>query len=94
MTQTPPPIPPTASSFVVLDLDMPERPTLAEASDYATALRMLEAAQERFYDQIEANGEGGSRARMALTLAPRDDAGDIGPACHWAITNGLRPAPR
>jgi hypothetical protein len=94
MTETAPPIPPTAPSFVVLDFDMPDRPPLAEAGDHETALRMLETCQERFYDQVAANGEGGSRVRLALMLAPRDAAGRIGPTCHWAITNGIRPLRR
>lgn len=96
MTPTPPPVPITAPGFVVLDLDLdlPDRPPLAEADDYEAGLHMLAAVQEEFYDQLDANGEGGHRVRLALTLAPRDATSTIGPACYWSIINGMRPAER
>ncbi len=94
MTPTPPPVPTIAPGFVVLDLDLPERPPLAEADDYKAGLHMLTAVQEEFYDQLDANGEGGHRARLALIVAPIDATGAIGPACYWAIINGMRPAER
>ena len=94
-TQSPlPPIPTTVPGFVVLDLDLPDRPPLAEASDYEAGLLTLAAVQAGFYDQLDANGEGGGRVRLALTLAAIDAGGAIGPPCHWAIINGLRPAQR
>ena len=93
MTQTPPP---TAggSGFVVLDLELPERPPFGHAGDLDAALGLLASVQEEFYDQLEANGEGGFRAELALSIAPVDAAGAIGPACYWAIINGMRPADR
>ena len=94
MTPTPPPVPTTASSFVVLDLDLPDRPPLAEAGDYDAGLLALAAVQEEFYDQLDANGEGGARVRLALILAPVDATGTIGAPCYWAIINGMRPAQR
>ena len=94
MTPTPPPVPTTAGSFVVLDLDLPDRPPLAEAGDYDAGLLALAAVQEEFYDQLDANGEGGVRVRLALTLAPVDAAGTISLPCYWAIINGMRPAER
>jgi len=89
MTANPPPVP----GFVVLDFDLPDRPPLAAAGDYAAGLLTL-AVQEAFYDQLDANGEGGARVRLALTLAPVDVTGAIGPPCYWAIINGMRPAER
>lgn len=94
MTTTPPPVPTTPPGFVVLDLDLPDWPPLAEADDYEAGLHMLAAVQEEFYNQLDANGEGGHRVRLALTLAPRDATGTIEPACYWAITNGIPPAER
>ena len=94
MTPTPPPVPTTAGSFVVLDLDLPDRPPLAEAGDYDAGLLALAAVQEKFYDQLDANGEGGARVRLALTLAPVDATGTVGQPCYWAIINGMRPAER
>ncbi len=94
MTPTPPPVPPTVPGYVVLDLDLPDRPPLAEAGDYEAGLLTLAAVQEEFYDHLDANGEGGARVRLALTLAPVDATGTIGPPCHWAIINGMRPAQR
>ena len=77
-----------------LDLDLPDRPPLAEAGDYEAGLRTLAAVQEGFYDQLDANGEGGGRVRLALTLAPIDAGGTISPPCHWDIINGIWPAQR
>ena len=57
-------------------------------------LLALAAVQEEFYDQLDANGEGGARVRLALILAPVDATGAIGPPCYWAIINGMRPAHR
>ena len=91
MTQTPPAVPTTVPGFVVLDLDLPDRGPLAEAGDFEAGLQMLAAVQEEFYDQLDANGEGGAGVRLALTLAPLDASGTIGPPCYWAIINGLRP---
>ncbi len=42
------------------------------ADDYEAGLCMLAVVQEDFHDQLDANGEGGSRVRLALTLAPID----------------------
>lgn len=94
MTQTPPPVPTTTPGFVVLDLDLPDRPPLGEADDYDAALPVLATVQETFYDQLDANGEGGHRARLALIVAPIAPTGAIGPACYWAVINGMRPSQR
>ena len=57
----------------------PARPApLAEAGDYDAGLLALAAVQEQFYDQLDANGEGGGRVRLALALAPVDATGLIG----------------
>ena len=93
MTQTPPPRA-AGSGFVVLDLELPGRPPLGHAGDLDTALGVLAGVQEEFYDQLDANGEGGFRAELALSIAPVDATGAIGPACYWAIINGMRPADR
>ena len=93
MTQTPPP-PAGGSGFVVLDFELPERPPLGTAGDLDAALDVLAGVQEEFYDQLDANGEGGFRAELALSIAPVDPTGTIGPACYWAIINGMRPADR
>lgn len=79
MTSTPPSVPTTTYGFVVLDLDLPDRAPLAEAGDYEAGLHKLAAVQEEFYDQLDADGEGGSRVRLALTLAPVDGTGTVGP---------------
>ena len=92
MTRTPPPA--AGSGFVVLDFELPERPPLGYAGDLDAALEVLAGVQEEFYDQLDANGEGGFRAELALSIAPVDATGAIGPACYWAIINGMRPADR
>ncbi len=91
---TNPPVPATTHGFVVLDFELPDRPSLGHAEDYAAALRALTAVQEQFYDQFDANGEGGHNPELALAIAPVDATGTIGPACSWAIINGMRPAER
>ena len=93
MTQTPPPTA-AGSGFVVLDLELPERPPLGHAGDLDAALGVLAGIQEQFYDQLDANGEGGFRAELALSIAPVVATGVVGPACYWAIINGMRPADR
>ncbi len=94
MTCSLPPVPTTAPGYRVLDLDLPDRPPLAEAEDYDAALRLLTGVQEAFYDQLDANGEGGGPVRLALVLIPVDATGAVGPPCYWAIINGMRPAAR
>ncbi len=91
MTQTPPVHGP---GFVVLDFELPERPPLGHAADFGAALDVLAAVQGEFYDQLDANGEGGHHPELALSIAPVDATGGIGPACYWAIINGMRPAQR
>ena len=93
MTQTPPPTA-AGSGFVVLDLELPERPPLGHAGDLDAALGVLAGVQEEFYDQLDASGEGGFRADLALSIAPVDVTGVVGPPCYWAIINGMRPADR
>ena len=93
MTQTPPPTA-AGSGFVVLDLELPERPPLGHAGDLDAALDVLAGVQEEFYDQLDANGEGGFRAELALSIAPVDATGAIAVACYRAIINGMRPADR
>lgn len=93
MTQTPP-TPATGAGFVVLDFELPDRPALGHAGDLDAALDVLAAIQHEFYDQLDDNGEGGFRAELALSIAPVDTTGTIGPACYWAIINGMRPADR
>jgi len=89
MTSTPPPIP-TTPSFVVLDADLPNHPLLGQADDYDAALHVLAAVKEEFYDQLDANGEGGHTAELALSLAPIDVTGTVGPPCYWVTINGIR----
>jgi hypothetical protein len=73
----------------------PPRPaTAAETGDHDAGLLALAAVPASFYDQLDANGEGGARVRLALTLAPVHVTGTIGPPCYWAISNGMRPAER
>ena len=93
MTQTPPPTA-AAAGFVVLDFELPERPPLGHAGDLDAALVVLAGVQEEFYDQLDANGEGGFRAELALSIAPVDATSAIGRACYWAVINGMRPAER
>ena len=93
MTQTPPPTA-AGAGFVVLDFELPERPPLGHAGDLDAALDVLASVQEEFYDQLDANGEGGLRAELALSIAPVDATGTVGPACYRAIINGMRPASR
>jgi hypothetical protein len=94
MPSTPPPVPTTTPGFVVLDAELPDRPPLGHAEDYDAARYVLAAVQEEFYDQLDANGEGGHTAQLALVLAPIDATGTIGPPCYWATINGMRPAER
>jgi hypothetical protein len=93
MTPTPPPASTTTAGFVVLDAELPDRPPLAEAGDYDAGLLTLAAGTGGVHDQLDANGEG-ARVRLALTLAPIDATGTVGPPCYWAIINGMRPAER
>ncbi len=44
------------------------------------------------YDQLDANGQGGHTAHLAL--APIDATGKLGPPCYWVTFNGMRPAQR
>jgi len=53
---------------------------------------VLAAVQETFYNQLDANAEGGHNAELALAIAPTDAIGTIGPVCYWAIIHGMRPA--
>lgn len=89
MTPTPPPIPTTTPRFVVLDAELPDRPPLGQAQDYGAALHMLNAVQEEFHDQLDANGEGGHCAQLALAVAPVDASGAIGRPCYWVTVNGM-----
>jgi hypothetical protein len=91
MTPPPPLVPVTAPGFVVLDLHVPGRPTLGEAGDYDAALLVLDAVQEQFYDQLDANGEGGNAIQLALVVAPVDATGAVGEPCYWSTVNGVRP---
>lgn len=94
MPPTPPRVPTTVPGFVVLDADLPDRPPLGHAGDYDAALCVLSAVQEEFYDQLDANGEGGHTAHLALALAPVDATGTLGPPCCRVTVNGMRPAQR
>jgi len=94
MTPTPPPVPTTVPGFVVLDADLPDRPPLGHAGDHDAALYVLSAAQEEFYDQLDAISGGGHTAHLALALAPIDATGKLGPPCYWVTINGMRPARR
>ncbi len=94
MTPMWPSVPTTTPGFVVLDAALPDRPPLAQADDYEAVLYVLAAVQEEFYDQLEANAEGGHTAGLVLSLAPIDATGTIGPPCYWAAINGMRPAAR
>ncbi len=91
MTPTPPT---TTPGYVVLDADLPDRPPLAHADDYDAALHVLAAVQAEFYDQLDANGEGGHTAQLALALATIDATGTIGRPFLFETINGMRPAPR
>lgn len=94
MTPTPPTVACSGSGFVVLDLELPERPPLGHAGTLDAALGVLAGVQEKFYDQLDANGEGGFQAELALSIAPVDATGTVRPGCYWAIINGMRPADR
>ena len=82
------------AGYLVLDPDLPFRPPLARARTQQQALGAVGRLQAQFHDQLDANGEGGFRAELALSIAPVDATGTIGPACYWAIINGMRPADR
>ena len=94
MTPTSQPVPITVSGFVVLDADLPDRPPLAHAGDYDAALYVLSVVQQEFYDQLDANGEGGHTVHLALALATIDATGTIGAPFHFETINGMRPAQR
>lgn len=88
------PVPTAVPGFVVLDADLPDRSPLAHAGDYDAALYVLSVVQEEFYDQIDANGEGGHTVHLALALATIDATGGIGRPFHFETINGVRPARR
>jgi hypothetical protein len=94
MTPIPPPAPTTTLGFVVLDAELPDRPPLSHAVDYEAALHVLSAVQEEFYDQLDANGEGGHTVHLALAVAPVDANAAIGPPLYFETINGMRPAQR
>lgn len=94
MTPTPRPVPATVPGFVVLDADLPDRPPLAHAGDHNAALYVLTVVQQEFYDQLDANGEGGHTVQLALAVATIDATGAIGPPFHFETINGMRPAQR
>ncbi len=48
MTPIPPAVPLTAPGFVVLDVDLPDRPPLAEPGGRQAGLHMLAAVKEQF----------------------------------------------
>jgi hypothetical protein len=82
----------TTPGYQVLDQALLLRPSLARADDYDAALHLLEVLQREFYDQLEANGEGGACAELALAIVPVDATGTVGPPVYWSIINGMRPA--
>ena len=84
-------VPTHTAGFVVLDAELPDRPPLAHADDHDAALYVLDTVQTEFYDQLDANGEGGHPAQLALALAPVDATGTVGPPCFWVTINGMRP---
>jgi len=88
MTSTPPIS--TTASFVVLDADLPNHRLLGQADDYDAALHVLAAVKEEIVDQLDANGEGGPTAELALSLAAIDVTGTVGPPCYWVTINGIR----
>ena len=94
MTTTQLPVPSTVPGFVVLDAELPGRLPLAHADDYDAALYVLSVVQEKFYDQLRANGEGGHTVHLALALATVDASGTIGSPFHFQTVNGVRPAQR
>ena len=92
MTSTPAPVPTTTLGFVVLDAGLPDRPPLGHAVDYDAVLHVLSVVQEEFYDQLDANGEGGHTVHLALAIALVNATGTIAPPFHFETINGMRPA--
>ena len=80
--------------FVLTDFDLTDRPPLAHAADYDTALGLLAGVQEEFLRQLDANSEGGGQTQLSLTIAPIDATGTIGEPRYIESINGLRPAQR
>ena len=54
--------------FEVRDYDLADRPPLAHALDYSSALRVIQRLHQQFWDQIEANGEGAVEASQCLSI--------------------------
>ena len=79
--------PTTTAGYVVLDADLPDRSPL----DDDAALHVLAVVQEEFCDQLDANGQGGHAAQLALALAT---TGAIGPPFYFETIDGMRPSQR
>jgi protein involved in polysaccharide export with SLBB domain len=79
--------------FEIRDLDLTLRPALARAGGYTAALRQVDRLHQNFYDQVEANGEGGFQADQRLVVVELGDDGTAMPR-YWSVTDGLRPAHR
>jgi len=77
----------TAVRYRVLDEALPGRPPLAQTQDYQAALYQIDRLHSQWYDQLDANDEGGAGACLALVVAPVDAAGVTGPVCHRSIVN-------
>jgi hypothetical protein len=61
------------SAYEVRDFDLPDRPPLAYADDLEDAKAAVEQLHDEFFDQLDANGEGGSRISQSLSITSRAD---------------------
>jgi hypothetical protein len=79
--------------FQIRDLDLPERPALARVDGYTAALGEVDRLHQRFYDQLEANGEGGFQAHQRLVVVELGDDGTAMPR-YWSVTKGPSARPQ
>ncbi|BEP13989.1 hypothetical protein acdb102_23000 [Acidothermaceae bacterium B102] len=61
----------TDTHFEVRDQALPHRAPLASTTDYDAAMRAVTDLRERFWAQLDANGEGGRDARLSLSVVER-----------------------
>lgn len=59
--------------YEICHADLPDEPPIAITADYPTAMRAVAELHARFRDQLEANGEGVTRARQRLSVTAVSD---------------------
>jgi len=77
------------AAYQLRHLDLPGQPTVAHHSAYTNAVAHVQDLHKQFYDQLQANAEGGGSCWQHLVILESADSGLV--PCYWSTTNGLRP---